>query len=56
MITISISKDYIDRVDEEEWGKPFDVENEGNTSMTINGYILYRLTWYRSEEYDDYKL
>jgi hypothetical protein len=45
MITISIPKDYVDRVDEEEWEKPFDVKNEENISITINGYILHQLTF-----------
>ena len=52
-----LPEEYVDRVDEARWGKPFDVNNEKNhTSKIVTGYILYRLTLYQAEEYDDYNL
>ena len=52
-----LPEEYVDRVDKARWGKPFDVNNEENhTSKIVTGYILYRLTLYQAEEYDDYNL
>jgi hypothetical protein len=48
---------YVDRVDQEKWEKAFDVDdNEDHITKIITGYILYRLTWYQAEEYNNYKL
>ena len=49
--------EYVDRVNQEKWGKAFDVDDEeDHTAKIVTGYILYRLTWYQTEQHDDYKL
>jgi hypothetical protein len=52
-----LSPEYVDRVDQEKWGKAFDVDDEkDHTAKIVTEYILYRLTWYQAEEHNDYKL
>ena len=52
-----LSDEYVDKVDEERWGKDFDVNDiENHTIKAVTGYILYKITWYKRREYDDYIL
>jgi hypothetical protein len=42
--------EYVNRVNQEKWGKAFDVDDEeSHIAKIITGYILYRLTWYQTE-------
>jgi hypothetical protein len=48
---------YADRVNQEKWEKAFDVDDEKNhITKIIIEYILYRLIWYQTEQYNNYKL
>ena len=52
-----LSDEYIDKIDEKRWGKDFDVNNiKNHTAKAVIGYILYKMTWYKRREYDDYIL
>jgi hypothetical protein len=45
-----LPSEYVDRVDQEKWGKAFDIDDEENYIIKIvTEYILYRLTWYQAE-------
>jgi hypothetical protein len=52
-----LSSEYVNRVNQEKWEKAFDVDDEkGHIVKIVTEYILYRLTWYQTEQHDDYKL
>jgi hypothetical protein len=52
-----LSPEYVDRIDQEKWGKAFDIDDEEDYIIKIiTGYILYRLIWYQTEQHDNYKL
>jgi hypothetical protein len=52
-----LSSKYADRINQEKWEKVFDVDDEEDYIIKIvTGYILYRLTWYQTEQHDNYKL
>jgi hypothetical protein len=54
---LRLPEEYADRVDEDRWGKDFDINNiENYTAKAVIGYILYKMIWYKRREYDNYIL
>jgi hypothetical protein len=52
-----LSPEYVDRINQEKWGKAFDVDDEKDYIVKrVTGYILYRLIWYQTDQHNDYKL
>jgi hypothetical protein len=51
---LRLSEEYADRVDENKWGKDFDINDvENHIVKAVTGYILYKMMWYKKREYDD---
>jgi hypothetical protein len=54
---LRLSEEYADRVDEDKWGKDFDINDmKDYTAKTITEYILYKMIWYKMRKYDNYIL
>jgi hypothetical protein len=54
---LRLPDEYVDKVDVAKWEKPFNINNEeDHTAKIVNEYILNRLTWYKSQKTDNYRL